>query len=120
MADLSACGERKMSDAEIDAAIASLRSVIGSAEMTLAKLIAQRPARYITLGQATAICGRSESQVRKDCEANPVDRGGFGSRDRRQVARCARQIHRDARRAAFKPVLLNAGFQCNDLPLPHD
>jgi hypothetical protein len=70
-----------MTDAEtseIDAAIASLRSVIDSAEVTLAKLIAQRPARYITPGQATAICGRSESQVRKDCEAHPIDRGGFG------------------------------------------
>lgn len=47
---------------ELDAAIASLRSVIDSAEATLSKLIAQRPARYITPGQATAICGRTEAK----------------------------------------------------------
>jgi hypothetical protein len=39
-----------MSDAELDEAIASLRSAIDSAEATFAKLIAQRPARYITPG----------------------------------------------------------------------
>lgn len=66
--------------ADLDTTIASLRSAIDSAEATLARLIAQRPARYITPGQATAICGRSESQVRKDCEAHPIDRGGFGLR----------------------------------------
>ncbi|RQH15688.1 hypothetical protein [Bradyrhizobium sp. RP6] len=33
---------------------------------------------YITPKQATAICGRSESQVRRDCELNPIDSGGFG------------------------------------------
>ncbi|KRR26476.1 hypothetical protein CQ14_03035 [Bradyrhizobium lablabi] len=64
--------------AEIDAAIVSLRAVIDAAEQTLARLIAQRPARYIAPSQATGIDGRSESQIRRDCEANPVDRGGFG------------------------------------------
>jgi hypothetical protein len=72
-----------MSDAEIaelDAAIVSLRALIDNAELTLARLIAQRPARYLAVCEATAICGRSESQIRKDCEAHPIDRGGFGLR----------------------------------------
>jgi hypothetical protein len=51
MADFSACGEGAMIAAEIAAAIASLRPVIDSAEATLAKLIAQRPASYIRPGQ---------------------------------------------------------------------
>jgi hypothetical protein len=33
---------------------------------------------FITPGQASGICGRSESQVRRDCEANLIDEGGFG------------------------------------------
>jgi hypothetical protein len=63
---------------EIDAAIMALRSTIVAAETMLTKLIARRPATYITPSQATAICGRSESQVRRDCELHPIDRGGFG------------------------------------------
>jgi hypothetical protein len=36
------------------------------------------PGRFISPSQATAICGRSESQIRRDCESNPLDAGGFG------------------------------------------
>jgi hypothetical protein len=56
----------------------ALGDVMIALSVVLARLIAQRPARYIAPGQATAICGRSESQVRKDCEQHPIDRGGFG------------------------------------------
>jgi hypothetical protein len=66
-----------MSDAELDEAIASLRSAIDSAEATLAKLIAQRPASYITPGQATANAdarkaksGRTAKRIRSTVAAS--------------------------------------------------
>jgi hypothetical protein len=52
----------------------------------------------ISVGEAAFESGYSESQVRRDCAANPYDKGGFGMRkggqwrvaaDRFRASRCA-------------------------------
>jgi hypothetical protein len=58
---------------EIEAAIA-LHEAAADALRRLKRMRAPAsPDRLITAKQATAICGRSESQVRRDCELNPTD-----------------------------------------------
>jgi hypothetical protein len=70
-----------MSDSEIDAAVAALQATI---EWLLSMKRPRAPAatsgQYIKPCEATRICGRSESQIRRDCENHPVDSGGFGLR----------------------------------------
>jgi hypothetical protein len=51
-----------------------LRAVLAGSSAT----VPDEPPVYISPSQATDFCGRSESQVRKDCELNPTDQGGFG------------------------------------------
>jgi hypothetical protein len=68
-----------MTDAEIDQQITLFRRRLRPCA-ALGARCSRRPRHpgNITPSQATAICGRSESQVRRDCEANPIDAGGFG------------------------------------------
>jgi hypothetical protein len=65
----------------IDQQVAALRATI---DWLLAQKRPRAPAdtpdNWLSPSQATAICGRSESQVRRDCESNPLDNGGFGLR----------------------------------------
>jgi hypothetical protein len=96
-----------MTDAEIDEQIARLRAMIRWLEgQKRAPQHARDPSTAdldaivtITPGQAAGLSGMSESQVRRDCEANPYDAGGFGirtggrwrvARDRYVAMRCAR------------------------------
>lgn len=71
-------GRTPLTDAEIDERVAHLEA---AAEFFRGmKRAPRRPepsGRYITPSQATGICGRSESQVRRDCELNLIDAGGF-------------------------------------------
>ena len=68
-----------MNEAEIDAAIAVHEAAIETLR-SLKRVVHPTgpPGRFITPGQASRICGRSESQIRRDCQDNPLDRGGFG------------------------------------------
>ena len=68
-----------MTASEIDAAIAVHEAAIET--LRCMKRVIQpmgAPGRFITPGQASRICGRSESQIRRDCQDNPLDCGGFG------------------------------------------
>jgi hypothetical protein len=66
-----------MTDEQIAQQIAdAVMGVLRSAQRTTQSDVNAGP--FISPSQATAICGRSESQVRRDCAANPIDDGGFG------------------------------------------
>ncbi|MEY9885269.1 hypothetical protein [Bradyrhizobium sp. USDA 329] len=72
-------------DSDLVAAVSGLRTAI---EILEADLLARARDRacaptagkptYMAPKEASAICGRSESTIRRDCEANPVHLGGFG------------------------------------------
>jgi hypothetical protein len=70
-------GHTPLTDAEIDR---HLTNIEAAADFLRGMKRAPRPepsGPWITPSQATAICGRSESQVRRDCELNLIDAGGF-------------------------------------------
>jgi hypothetical protein len=68
-----------LTDADVEKAIAThLEAIEALRSMKRAVQPSATSGRYISPSQATAICGRSESQVRRDCELNPIDAGGFG------------------------------------------
>jgi hypothetical protein len=68
-----------MTDGEIEEQIAAhLAAAEALRKLKRARDGAASDGVLITAKEATAICGRSESQVRRDCENHPTDAGGFG------------------------------------------
>ena len=67
-----------MNDAEIDGQIANLEAAIETLRsMKRAVQAAGPPGRFITPGQASEFAGGA-TQIRRDCQDNPLDCGGFG------------------------------------------